>query len=128
MFLTNFHFDIEYVSTKLFGKVDCLSRLPFEEDVEFDQADESYSTVVGLIFSGNIDCLPVTAKEISEETSNDVTLNRVKEFVLSGWPNKTNNLELKPYESRKNEISIHEGCLMWGLEQLSQKSSSRNYL
>ncbi|XP_054277868.1 uncharacterized protein K02A2.6-like [Macrosteles quadrilineatus] len=118
LFLTNFRFDIEYVSTKLFGKVDCLSRLPFEEDVEFDQADESYSTVVGLIFSGNIDCLPVTAKEISEETSNDVTLNRVKEFVLSGWPNKTNNLELKPYESRKNEISIHEGCLMWGVRAI----------
>lgn len=55
LILTNFNFSLYYISTYKFGKVDCLRRFPVVEGKDFDAADEVYSTVVGLIFSGNID-------------------------------------------------------------------------
>ena len=41
----------------------------------------------------------------------------VRSFVLKGWPNTPTDLkpeDIKPYLNRKMELSIHDGCLMWG--------------
>lgn len=41
------------------------------EGTDVNTADEVYSTVVGLIFSGNIDSFPVTCNDISDESKKD---------------------------------------------------------
>ena len=59
--------------------------------------------------------LPVTAKEISLATSHDPTLAKVMHFTINGWPDKKElDLQLQPYVTRQNELSLEEGCLLWG--------------
>ena len=35
-------------------------------------------------------------------------------FTLNGWPNYTLDAELHPYLSRKAELTIEDGCVLWG--------------
>ncbi|CAC5376399.1 unnamed protein product [Mytilus coruscus] len=35
-------------------------------------------------------------------------------YVLQGWPASNADDKLRPYFSRKLELSLHDGCLLWG--------------
>ena len=35
------------------------------------------------------------------------------EYVKAGWPNHVSN-ELKLYFMKRNELSMEQGCLLWG--------------
>ena len=59
------------------------------------------------------DSTPVTASQIRILTSRDPLLSKVKQFVRCGWPESTEP-ELKPFAVRKDELSIQDGCLLWG--------------
>ena len=39
---------------------------------------------------------------------------RVREMVHNGWSTKDKGEEFAPYEVRKLELSIQNGCVMWG--------------
>ena len=41
-------------------------------------------------------------------------MSRVYEHVMKGW-DKTNEKELLPYFNRHNELTISQGCLLWGI-------------
>lgn len=43
----------------------------------------------------------------------DKVLARVYDAVARGW-NDNCDKDLEPYYSRRNELSLHQGCLMWG--------------
>ena len=60
------------------------------------------------------DELPVTAKQISEATSHDPILSTVLEFTLTGWPNVVHDESLKPFFIRRTELSVEQGCVLWG--------------
>ena len=34
-------------------------------------------------------------------------------MVLQGWQNSDSE-ELRPYQTRQNELSVHQGCILWG--------------
>ena len=38
-----------------------------------------------------------------------------KRKTLSGWTNKSEDERLKPSYMRRNELSVQNGCLMWGI-------------
>ena len=68
-----------------------------------------------MICSLQIDTLPVTSDEIKAETLNDHVLKRVSEFLENRiWPDKIND-DIKPYYNKRNELSIKEGIILWGL-------------
>ena len=54
----------------------------------------------------------VTAKQIKNWTERDPGLSIVRRFVKQGWPNSVKP-EFRPYHSRKLELSIQDGCLLW---------------
>ncbi|XP_045536272.1 uncharacterized protein K02A2.6-like [Papilio machaon] len=58
--------------------------------------------------------LPITVSELRHETSKDVILSRVVNYVLNGWPHKVADLKLKPYFLCRNQLSVENGCLMRG--------------
>ena len=59
--------------------------------------------------------LPITPAKISRATERDCVLSRVKHYILSGWPTKDEiPPELQPYYRRRDELSMEEGCLLWG--------------
>ena len=34
---------------------------------------------------------------------------------MNGWSNPCSDLKLKPYFVRRNELTVHQGCIMWGI-------------
>jgi len=72
---------------------------------------------VKLIASEKINALPVNAKAIRNCTTKDVLLSRVLRFTLDGWPNDVSIKEpaLQPFFARRNEMTIEQGVLLWGI-------------
>ena len=64
----------------------------------------------------HLDCTPVTASQIGVHTNRDPLLAKVKQFVQQGWPGRVEgeSTDIQPYERRQNELSLHNGCLLWG--------------
>ena len=62
-----------------------------------------------------MDASPLTSSQIRVWTEQDPILAKVKNFVLTGWPdNKPNEEQLRPYSNQRRELSIEQGCLLWG--------------
>ena len=47
-------------------------------------------------------------------TLRDPVLSQVLKFTLPGLPSQVNDENIKPYFTRKEEISLQDGCLLWG--------------
>ena len=58
-----------------------------------------------------LDDSPVTAAQIAKWTQQDKTLSRALLIHLSGWPVKM-DADLSPFWKRRDELSVHEGCLV----------------
>jgi len=56
---------------------------------------------------------PVTAKQIQTWTRRDPTLSTVLHYLQYGWPDKV-PANLSSYSSKSTELSVHEGCILWG--------------
>uniref|UniRef100_A0A1A8SAM6 Uncharacterized protein n=1 Tax=Nothobranchius rachovii TaxID=451742 RepID=A0A1A8SAM6_9TELE len=55
----------------------------------------------------------VDTAQIKRWTAKDVVLSQVHEYTLKGWPVQT-DAGLKPYRQRKLELSVRDGCVLWG--------------
>ena len=108
LMLAAYSYKIEYRRSELHGNADALSRLVKGASVieEPDQAEED------SVFSF-VEELPLTAQEIKEETRRDLTLGKVSEYVMSGWRDDISD-ELQPFFTRREELSVEDGCLLWG--------------
>ena len=62
----------------------------------------------------HMESTPVNADRIKLWTGRDPCLSTVREWVANGWPQQCDDPDIKPYFNRKDEISLHHGCLMWG--------------
>ena len=51
---------------------------------------------------------------IKKWTNTDPVLAQVRNYCLQGWPRITLDGEFKPYSSRKEELRILDGCVLWG--------------
>ena len=45
----------------------------------------------------------------------DPVLSKVMQFIMLGWPESVES-ELKSYWNRRLELSVHAGCILWGLK------------
>ena len=95
-----------------------LSRLPTSVKSEL--------SVDSMIYSLQIDTLPVTSTEIRTETLKDKTLVNALSHLRNGkWPDKIGD-DIKPYFNKRNELTIEDRVILWGLrvivpEQLRNK-------
>ena len=71
-----------------------------------------------------LNSMPVEVKELQVETRSDSTLALVLKFVQCGWPSRNTDKVLKPYLSRKEELRIQDGCLLWGSTPESKRKSN----
>ena len=110
LFLQGHDYDIEYKSSKSHANCDGLSRLPYSQSEDLPDSDS-----VELYNLSQIDSLPVSASDVKRETRRDPTLSKVLDFTLNGWTDKPQDERLIPYYTRRNEISVENGCLMWGI-------------
>ena len=61
-----------------------------------------------------MDDLPVTATQIAKESKRDKELAIVLKSIQHGhWPADT-ALDLSPFRKRYTELSVLDGCVLWG--------------
>ena len=114
LFLSEYNYDVEYRKTNKHSNADCLSRLPLP-NVDNDENEEQIFEINMIEYLSE---LPVTVKQIHKETSQDPILKEVYNNVMYGWPEKPekdSSSELLSYYNRRNELSVLQGCVMWGL-------------
>lgn len=47
-------------------------------------------------------------------TRRDPVMAHVHEYLLRGWPSEESSPELAVYRTRKIELSVQGGCILWG--------------
>ena len=62
-----------------------------------------------------LDTLPVDSSDLQKAISKDPVLTKVYDYVLHGWPNHPSDQFIKPYFRCRNELSVENRCLLWGL-------------
>lgn len=108
LFLSAHTYSIEYKGTQHHGNADGLSRLPLQvaPPVKTKEA-------VDMFQMAQVDPLPVTSEEIARETGRDPVLSKVYELTLKGWP-RHGDSSLPGYSSRREQLTVHQGCILWG--------------
>ena len=64
--------------------------------------------------------LSVSVVQVCKATRADPVLSKVVHYLKSGWPMRLPDL-VKPYFSRRDELSIEEGCVLWGIRVIVPK-------
>ena len=113
LLLSAYQYKIEFISGKYNTCADCMSRM--HSCSKRDSAEKVHAVMA-------IDELPVTAAQVAKESSKDKHLATVLTSVQHGrWPSKISE-DLLPYYRKTNELSVTDGCLMWGKRVIIPKS------
>jgi len=91
------------------ANVDAVSRLPLAAvPSETDTPHEVILLMEHLCDS------PVTAHDIQAATQKDPFLSKVLQYVRRSWPDNNTGGALSPFFTRKAELSLQDGCILWG--------------
>ena len=92
------------------ANADVLSRLPIPE-----YPMEVTLPGVTVMLLETLQSSPVNAKQIAEWMAKDPVLSKVKKWLSQGWTNTDEHREaLRPYRQHKEELSLQDGCILWG--------------
>ena len=61
--------------------------------------------------------MPITAKEIANQTRRDSTMSKVQQYVLMGWPTSIDE-HFKAFHRVKGELSIVDNCILRGARMI----------
>ena len=101
-------YTITFRGTKLHGNADALSRLPLPNS----PAEVPMEPELVLLLQ-HLDESPVTVNDIHKWTKCDPLQAQVLQFVEQGWPHKFDS-SLAPYSAHNTELSVLDGCILWG--------------
>ena len=109
LFLAGFEYRIGYKNTTEHCNADRLSRLPLQQK-ELEEMGVDSSKV---FHASQFVSLPVTSEAVARETRCDPVLARVHESIVKGWSSRVDGD--KPYYEPRNELTVHQGCILWGM-------------
>ena len=97
-----YSYAIKYKSGKQQGNVDSPVSVPIPAET--------------VAVMEHLSIILLTAAKIKQATERDPTLSKVKRYTLLGWPATLgiHEADLKPYFSRRNELSLEDNVLLWG--------------
>lgn len=104
--LSAYNYSIQYKPGKQLGNADALSRLP--RPITTPTHNCVPADLVNLVQHLASTC--ICASNIREWTRRDPVLR----FLQSGWPEQSPGEDFKPYFSKKLELSLMDGCILWG--------------
>jgi len=70
---------------------------------------------VKLINLLQIESLPLNVDHARKVTQTDQILSRVLQYTMTGWPDKQTAPEITQYFNKRHEITVEDGCLLWGI-------------
>ncbi len=109
LILAGYEYTIVYREGKANANADAMSRLPLPEAPE--QVPIPGETILLL---EHMDSTLVTSEDIKQWTRGDPVMSQALRSTLHGWPEQCPSEELRPYWSRRSELSVQDGCLLWG--------------
>ncbi|GFW00235.1 uncharacterized protein K02A2.6 [Trichonephila clavipes] len=98
LILQSFEFHIMFLKTIEHGNADFLSRLPKTSE-ELEVKDD-----ITIFQMSQIEALPVTSKELRQETGKDIELGPLLKALSEG----------KDLQGREVQYTIEDGCIMYG--------------
>jgi len=112
LYLSQFEYTLKFRRTAEHANADALSRLPL-------QVEPATSVIPPevVLLTEHLSNSPVTADQIAAWTTNDLELSPVVQFLRQGWPNTLpddKKSELSPFFKRQHELSLYNGCILWG--------------
>ena len=120
--LRAYEYTIVYKEGNFHNNADALSRLPLPEKPDLEGPEER------VLMLASSDITLVTADQVKVWTDKDPVLSRVRELVHKGWPSEPKESEFAPYTVRKHELSIQNGCVLWGARVVMPKQGQENVL
>ncbi|GFX54546.1 uncharacterized protein K02A2.6 [Trichonephila clavipes] len=108
----SFEFDIIFRKTMEHGNADFLSRLPKTSE-ELEVKDD-----ITIFQMSQIEALPVTSKELRQETSKDIELGPLLRALREG----------KDLQGREAQYTIEDGCIMYGQRVCIPRKFRKNVL
>ena len=116
MQLASYSYDISVRSSSQNGNADALSRLPQTNTEDRRWVKANWTSDACAINVTQVNGLPVSAKNIATETIHDPILSKVMFFTINGWPEADDmDMELQAYYRKRHEMTVEEGCLLWGI-------------
>ena len=107
--LSAYSFTIRHKPGKDLGNADALSRLPQPQTTNSDRIPRD---LINLLH--HLTGTTINASNIRRWTDTNPILSRVRQFILQGWPNTQLDDEYQPFCKRKAELSVLDGCVLWG--------------
>ena len=108
LLLFMYEYTLKFRRTEAHGNADALSRLPLPV------APAKTETPPELVLlMEHLKDSPVTADHTQVWTRKDPSLSSVVQFLRQGWLTQSSP-ELHPFWSKKSELSLHQGCILWG--------------
>ena len=65
--------------------------------------------------------------QVCRATRADPILSKVVHYLKTGWPAKVPDA-MKPYFTHRDELSIEEGCILWGIRVIVPKKLQSSVL
>ena len=123
LLLSSYEYSIEYKPGDKLANADALSRLPLPET-----SPQSSPDMTVQFFINNLEENIVSAKDIKAWTERNPILSRVYRFIIHGWPDDIQDDEMKPYFNRRDELSVANGCILWGARVIIPPPGRENIL
>ena len=106
--LSAYAYDIEFRPTGEHSNADGLSRLPLPVVPPDDPNSDP------KVFNiSQMEALPITVRKLRTATAHDKLLSKVIRYTKGHWPREVPQ-SLRPFFNRRTELSVEEGCLLWG--------------
>ena len=103
------HYELVYREGCKHGNADGLSRLPLPDTVVTPPVPGET-----ILLMDRLEVMPVKADHIADWTASDPVLQQVLRRVHQDWSEKSPDKSLEPFYVRRNELSTHNGCILWG--------------
>ncbi|KAL7859591.1 hypothetical protein SRHO_G00147380 [Serrasalmus rhombeus] len=110
LLLMQYQYTLTYKPGALIAHADGLSRLPLPHN-----APDPPTAPELVCLMQQLQTAPITSGQLKDWTRRDPLLARVCQFVTAGWPLTCPASELLPYFKRRDELTVEDGVLLWGL-------------
>ena len=105
-----YEYTIVYWSTAAHGNANAMSRIPLPES---PQVTTPLLPEMILLME-ELNTTLITAETIRVWTNSDPLCSHVRQFVQSGCPDSVRYVQLKLFPTTKDELSMQDGCILWG--------------
>lgn len=109
--LSAYDYHILYRQSEKHANADGLSRVPLPETK--DAGTETVSAYIDALVCEHLEGAPLSARRIAKSTRTDSELSKLHRYIMEGWPKEIPE-ELKMFHKKKEELSVEQGCVLWG--------------